>query len=53
MKKTTLKLDHDLLENVQKVFKLHKPHRKAEHFSQVVREILYEFLETNGGKDNE
>ncbi|UYP43911.1 hypothetical protein NEF87_000196 [Candidatus Lokiarchaeum ossiferum] len=52
MKKITLKLSEDLLENVRDVFKQHKPHRKADYFSDVVREVLYEFLENHGEENN-
>ena len=46
MKKITLKLDHQLLENVRTTFKARRPHRKADYFSEIVREILYNYIET-------
>lgn len=52
MKKINIKLNQDLLDNVKEVFKTHKPHRKLEYYSDVVREILYEFIETHGGSES-
>lgn len=53
MKKITLKINLDLLERVRIVFKILKPHRKADYYSEIVREILYEFIETNHGGNHE
>lgn len=48
-----LKVDKDLLNKVKNITKRKFPLRKIKHYSEAVREALFEFVENNKGFCNE